>query len=136
MLAAPRASAEARRVLVACALLACVLLAAQSFSQTPVQLLIWRTAGGFAMGGILASVSALQASLAPKGRYGAVYGVDTSLSAGANAVSPMIGAGLSAAFGLPSVFVGASVIYGLTALLATIVVPKQAEDERPTTADG
>jgi DHA1 family multidrug resistance protein-like MFS transporter len=116
----------ARRVLIACTVLACVLLAAQSSSRTPTQLLVWRTAGGFAMGGILASVSALQASLAPKGRFGAVYGVSTSLSAAANAVSPMIGAALSTMFGLPSVFVGASVIYGLTAVLTAVVVPRKA----------
>jgi DHA1 family multidrug resistance protein-like MFS transporter len=117
-----------RRVLIACAGLACVILAAQALAQTPMQLLAWRTAGGFALGGILASVSALQASLAPKGRYGAVYGVDTSLSAAANAVSPMIGAALSTTFGLPSVFVGAAVIYGLTVALTAFAVPKPAEE--------
>jgi DHA1 family multidrug resistance protein-like MFS transporter len=115
-----------RRVLIVCAALACVLLAGQSLTQTPAQLLVWRTAGGLALGGILAAVSSLQASLAPKGRYGAVYGVDTSLSAAANAVSPMIGAALTAALGLPSVFVGAAAIYALTAILAAAVVPRQA----------
>ena len=116
-----------RRVLVACAGLACVVLAAQSLAQTPMQLLAWRTVGGFAMGGILASVSSLQASLVPKGHYGVVYGVDTSLSAAANAVSPMIGAVLSTTFGLSSVFVGAAVIYGLTAALTAFMVPRRTE---------
>ena len=89
------------------------------------QLLVLRTIAGVAMGGILASVSALQASMAPKGRYGAVYGIDTSLVAGANAISPMIGATLTATFGLTSVFFGAATIYALATIVAALVVPKR-----------
>jgi MFS family permease len=75
------------------------------------------------MGGILASVSSLQAALAPKGRYGAVYGVDTSMVAAANAISPMIGAALTATFGLTSVFYGAAVVYALATVIVLVVVP-------------
>jgi DHA1 family multidrug resistance protein-like MFS transporter len=115
----------ARRVLIACGAMACVLYAAQAWTQTPVQLLIVRTIAGTAMGGILASVSALQASLAPQGRYGAVYGIDTSLVAAANTISPMIGATLTATLGLTSVFFGAATIYALATVIAAFVVPKR-----------
>ena len=114
-----------RRILITCGTAACALYAAQAWTQTPMQLLLLRTVTGMAMGGILASVSALQASLAPKGRYGAVYGIDTSLVAGANAISPMIGATLTATFGLTSVFFGAATIYALATIVAALVVPKR-----------
>jgi DHA1 family multidrug resistance protein-like MFS transporter len=116
-----------RRVLIACGALACALYAAQAGAQTPAQLLVLRTLASVAMGGIIASISALQASMAPQGRYGAVYGIDTSLVAAANAISPMIGAGLAATFGLRSVFLGAAAIYGLATGVAAWVVPSRRE---------
>jgi MFS family permease len=91
--------------------------------QTSTQLLVLRTIAGIAMGGILASISSLQATLAPKGRYGAVYGVDTSMVAGANAIAPMIGAALTASFGLNSMFYGAAVIYAIATVVVLFVVP-------------
>jgi DHA1 family multidrug resistance protein-like MFS transporter len=112
-----------RRILIVCGAAASALYAVQAWVQTPMQLLALRVASGVAMGGILASVSSLQAALAPKGRYGAVYGVDTSMVAAANAISPMIGAALTATFGLTSVFYGAAVIYALATVIVLVVVP-------------
>jgi len=116
-----------RRILLVCGSIACVLYALQAWTQTPLQLLVLRTLSGVAMGGILTSVSALQASLAPKGRYGAVYGIDTSMVAAANAISPMIGAALTATFGLSSAFLGAAAVYGLATVIVAAVVPRRAE---------
>jgi DHA1 family multidrug resistance protein-like MFS transporter len=112
-----------RRILIVCGVAASILHTAQAWVQTPTQLLVLRTVAGVAMGGILASISALQATLAPKGRYGAVYGVDTSLVAGANAIAPMIGAALTATFGLASIFYGAAVIYAIATVIVLVVVP-------------
>ncbi|HUT18436.1 MAG TPA: MFS transporter [Anaerolineae bacterium] len=112
-----------QRILIVCGAAASVLYAAQGRVQTPTQLLALNVASGVAMGGILASISTLQAALAPKGRYGAVYGVDTSLVAAANAISPMIGAALTATVGLTSVFYGAAVVYALATVIVLIVVP-------------
>lgn len=116
-----------RRILLTCGAVACILYTLQAWTQTPLQLLVLRTIGGVAMGGILTSVSALQASLAPKGRYGAVYGIDTSMVAAANAISPMIGAALTATFGLSSAFLGAAAVYGLATVIVAAVVPRRAE---------
>lgn len=121
----------ARRILLVCGTLACVLYAAQAWTQTPMQFLVLNTTAGVAMGGILASISALQASLAPQGRYGAVYGIDTSLVAAANAISPMIGATLTATFGLTSVFFGAATMYALATIIAALVVPKRDPKDSP-----
>jgi len=112
-----------RRILLICGAIACVLHGTMAGVQTPTQLLILRTLGGAAMGGILASISALQATLAPKDRFGAVYGVDTSMVAGANAAAPMIGAVLAASWGLASVFLGAAAMYGMATLVIAAVVP-------------
>ncbi|MBN1813047.1 MAG: MFS transporter, partial [Anaerolineae bacterium] len=112
-----------KRILVASGALATVAFTTQAFARNPTQLLFLRTLDGVAMGGILASMSALQASLAPKGRYGAVYGVDTSLVAAANAIAPMLGAALTASLGLTSVFFGAAAIYALATVIVLVVVP-------------
>lgn len=112
-----------RRILLVCGAAAALLHTAQGLVQTSTQLLVLRTVAGVAMGGILASISSLQATLAPKGRYGAVYGVDTSMVAGANAIAPMIGAALTATFGLSSIFYGAAVIYAIATVIVLVVVP-------------
>lgn len=124
-----------RRILLTCATLSCLLYAVQPLAQTPFQFLLLRTASGIAMGGIVASISALQAALAPKNLYGAVYGVDTSLVAAANAAAPMIGATLTASFGLSSAFLGAALLYGLGTLVAAIVVPGRRPAPAPSSAE-
>jgi MFS family permease len=117
-----------RLVLLFCGAAASGLYAAQAWTQTTTQLMILQMLSGIAMGGILASVSALQAAMAPKGRYGAVYGVDTSMVAAANAISPMLGAALTATFGLSSVFLGAAAIYAVaTVVVASTVRTSQKE---------
>jgi DHA1 family multidrug resistance protein-like MFS transporter len=112
-----------RRILVMCAAASGVLYALMAGTRTPTQLAVVRALAGISAGGIVASVSALQASSAPAGRYGAVYGVNTSLMAVANAVSPMVGATLVASWGLPSVFFGAAAMYGLGTAVAGLVLP-------------
>lgn len=115
-----------RHVLLACGALAGVFFGLQAWASTPMQLLLLRTLGGVAAGGILAAVSSLLAALTPKQRYGAVYGVDTSMMAAANAIAPMVGAALTASWGLSSAFLGAAAMYGLaTAVVATAVPRKE-----------
>jgi len=121
-----------RRILLVCSAASVLLYALMAGTRTPVQLGLLRALAGVPAGGILAAVNVLQASLAPGGRYGAVYGVNTSLMAAANAVSPMMGAALTANWGLPSVFLGAAVMYGLGTVVTALVVPSgriEAEGE-------
>jgi DHA1 family multidrug resistance protein-like MFS transporter len=117
-----------RRIMLLCSVASAGLYGLMSGVRSPLQLGVLRALAGIAAGGILASVSVLQASLAPAGRYGAVYGVNTSLMAAANAVSPMIGAGLATGWGLPSVFVGSAAMYGLGAAVAALVLPSSASE--------
>ena len=112
-----------RPVLLVCGSATCVFYGLQALTQTVGQLMALRILSGLAMGGILASVSALLAALAPKGRYGAVYGVNTSVVAAANAIAPMVGAMLTARWGLRSVFLGAALLYGIATVLVAVAVP-------------
>jgi DHA1 family multidrug resistance protein-like MFS transporter len=112
-----------RRILMVCGAAACGLYALMAGTQTLTQLLIVRAIAGAALGGILASVSVLLADLVPQGRFGAVYGVDTSMMAAANALGPMLGAAVAARWGLSSAFAGAAAMYGLATVVVGILVP-------------
>ena len=119
-----------RRILLGCGAVACAMYGLQGFAQTPTQFLILRVINGAAMGGIVSSVSALLAALAPKDRFGAVYGVDTSLVAAANAVAPMVGAALTATWGLSAAFLGAAAMYGLATVVVAAAVPAKPKPEQ------
>jgi MFS transporter, DHA1 family, multidrug resistance protein len=89
--------------------------------SNPWQLGVWQFAAGFAMAGVLASISALLATLVPEGRQGAVYGVSTTIVAAANALASMLGAGVAVWWGLRSTFGVAAVLFGLgTAAAASL----------------
>jgi DHA1 family multidrug resistance protein-like MFS transporter len=118
-----------RRILIACGSAACVLYGLQSLAQTTLQFTILRVVNGAAMGGIVAATSALLAELAPKDRFGAVYGVNTSLTAAANAIAPLMGAALTASWGLSTAFLGAAAMYGLATLVVALMVPGKAESK-------
>jgi DHA1 family multidrug resistance protein-like MFS transporter len=118
-----------RRILLACGTAACAFYGLQGYAQTPPQFLILRVLNGAAMGGIVSSVSTLLAALAPKDRFGAVYGMDTSITAAANAVAPMVGAALTATWGLSAAFLGAATMYGLATLVVATAVPGRAKKE-------
>jgi MFS transporter, DHA1 family, multidrug resistance protein len=113
-----------RRVLLVCALLSGLLYVPQFFVQNPWQLLVLQGLLGLVMSGVLASISALLANLAPVGREGAVYGVDSSAVAMANAIGPMLGASVAALFGLRMPFLLAGVVFLVAAGLAWVTVPK------------
>ncbi len=104
------------RVMVACTLGAAALHVPQFFVSTPTQLLILQAAAGLVLGGIVASVSATLANLAPKGRQGVVYGVDTSATSVARAVAPMAGAAIATGLGLRFIFLCTAGIFALAAL--------------------
>lgn len=118
-----------RRVLLVCAVGASLLYVPQFFVTTAAQLLVLQVGVGLAMGGTLSVVSAMLATMAPEGRQGAVYGLDTSAVSAANAVGPMLGAFLAAGFELRSVFLCAAVVSGLAALGVAGLVPRQAQSD-------
>jgi DHA1 family multidrug resistance protein-like MFS transporter len=121
-----------RRVLLTCAVGGALLYVPQFFVVNPWQLLVLQGAIGLVMSGVLASISALQAHLAPEGRQGAVYGVDASATSIANAIGPMLGATVAAVMGLRAPFLLASGLIALAAGLAWILVPRPEQMKSPT----
>jgi DHA1 family multidrug resistance protein-like MFS transporter len=124
-----------RRVLLICATTVAILYLPQFFVTTPWQLLVLQGALGLVMSGVLASISALLANLAPKGHQGAVYGVDASIVSGANAVGPMLGASVAATWGLRAPFLLASATFWTATLLAWFLIPKDSQRESPATSE-
>jgi DHA1 family multidrug resistance protein-like MFS transporter len=119
-----------RRVLVACALGAAVLYAPQFLVVTPTQLLILQATAGVATGGIMASVSATLARLAPEGRQGVVYGLDSSANSVARATAPLAGAAIAAGLGLRYIFVCAAGVFALAALGMTRLSVRTKESKQ------
>lgn len=121
-----------RRVLLVCALLAGALYVPQFFVTAPWQLLLLQGAVGLVMSGVLASISALLANLAPEGRQGAVYGVDSSVVSVANAVGPMLGASVAAGLGLRAPFLLAAGVLVTATGLASVLLPRPEGKARST----
>jgi len=104
----------------------------QFFVTAVWQLLILQGAVGLVMSGVLASISALLATLAPEGRQGAVYGVDASVVSAANAVGPMLGASVAAAIGLRAPFLLTAGTLALAAGLVVALIPRKEQEKSPT----
>jgi DHA1 family multidrug resistance protein-like MFS transporter len=119
-----------RRVLMACALGAAVLYAPQFLVVTPTQLLILQATAGVTTGGIMASVSAMLAELAPEGRQGVVYGLDSSANSVARAIAPMAGAAIAAGLGLRYIFLCAAGVFALAAFGVAGLLAR-TEESRP-----
>ena len=112
-----------RLILVICALASALCYAPQSLVGQPMWLIPLQAAAGLAMGGILASISASLAALAPRGREGIVYGVDASVVSVANIIGPMTGSSLAALFGLRLPFVATAAVFGLGGIVALRLLP-------------
>jgi MFS family permease len=104
----------------------------QVLAGNPWQLGILQFVAGFLMAGVLASVSALLATWVPEGRQGAVYGLSTTIVAGANALASMMGAGVAVWWGLRSIFAVAAVLFGVGTLAAASLffVPALREEAK------
>ncbi|RME80388.1 MAG: MFS transporter [Caldilineae bacterium] len=110
------------RVLVTSAIVAALLFVPQAFVTRPWQLIVLQGISGIAVGGLVPSVAALMNRWSPRGNQGATYGLENSVRAAARTVAPLIAAAIAGWVGYRGVFVGASVIYVLTAVLAVVIV--------------
>jgi len=115
-----------RSILVACALVSVVCYVPQFFVTSHVPLLFLQVGTGLAMGGILVSLGASLARLAPDGQEGIVYGVDASVVSVANAVAPMVGSALAAWMGLRLPFLLAAALFGLAGVAAARLLPRHS----------
>jgi DHA1 family multidrug resistance protein-like MFS transporter len=124
-----------RRVLLICTVLVAVLFLPQFFVTTPLQLLVLQGAIGLVMSGVLASISAMLANLAPTGRQGAVYGVDASIVSMANALGPMLGSTIAVWFGLRAPFLLAAGAFFVAAIMAWFLVPRHGQGNSTTASE-
>lgn len=114
-----------RGILMACAIASAVCYVPQSLVDAPGWLLLLQAGTGLAMGGILASISASLARLAPEGQEGIIYGVDASVVSVANGIGPMVGSALAVWLGLRAPFLFAAGIFGLAGIAAARLLPRR-----------
>jgi DHA1 family multidrug resistance protein-like MFS transporter len=114
-----------RGIMIGCALTSVGAYAAMAAVGSPAALLAWQGLTGLAMGGILASLSAALAVLAPVGQEGVIYGVNASLTSVANAAGPLMGSTLAVWLGLRAPFVGSAAFFALSALAAVRLMPSR-----------
>lgn len=115
-----------RRVLIGVALLAALFYLPMSLSSNIWQFALLLTLAGAAAGGIMPTLSALLASYTEPGEEGAVYGLESSIMAGARAVAPMLGAVLVTWLGLRSIFIASSIAFAVMAVIAWRWLPRSS----------
>jgi len=118
-----------RKVLIVSLAAAAVLFGVQSQVTEVWHLLVLQALVGIAMGGVLPSISALLAQFTRHGQEGAVYGLDNSINSAGRAVAPLIGAAVSMGFGLRATFLATGVVFMVTCLLASILLPTIRAEE-------
>jgi len=120
-----------KRVLVACVLGVALIHVPQSMVSTPGQLMALRAIQGIFMGGIMPTANALLAQSVANENRGTVFGFSQSAQAGGRAVGPILGAGVSNAWGMPSAFlVTAGIFAAMSVLVAGFVrAPRKVADQ-------
>lgn len=101
------------RVLLACLLGACLAYLPQAFVQDVWQLLFLRVLLGVFLGGLMPAANALVAELVPAERRGVAFGLTVSAQSMANAVGPLIAAGIAANFGMHPIFLVTAAFFAL-----------------------
>ncbi|MEJ2558642.1 MAG: MFS transporter [Anaerolineae bacterium] len=123
-----------RRILILTTLLAALLYLPQSLVTQGWQLLVLQALVGVAMGGIVPAISALLARYTREGEEGAVYGLDNSITSGARAAAPLLGAAVAVWFGLRATFATTALILLGAGLLAAMGLPRPARPRQAGSA--
>ncbi len=117
-----------RPILFICGVMAGVALILQGFTSSYVLLVVWQFFIGVAIGGTLAGISTYVGRLAPEGRAGMAYGLDTMAVSMSNAVGPFIGGWLGSLFNLRVPYFVGGIVMALGSL-GVLRLPK--EDAAP-----
>jgi MFS family permease len=88
------------------------------------------------MGGTVTALSATLAALAPAGRQGTVYGVESTVTSVANAVGPMVSAALAVAGGLRMPFLGSAALFALAGMAASRLLRADPPRHSPVHENG
>ena len=103
-----------------------ILYLPQSLVTQGWQLLVLQASVGVAIGGITPGISALLTRYTPAGEEGAVFGLDSSVQAGARTVAPLLGASVATWISLRSTFIVTALLCLLAGVLAFWILPKRA----------
>ncbi|MCX7029294.1 MAG: MFS transporter [Spirochaetes bacterium] len=106
---------------------AALLVVPQAFSRTPVQLLVYRTAGALFLGGTMPAMNALIALRTDRDHHGSVFGLSSSFNSAGWALGPMIGVSIAVGAGYPPVFLVTAGGLALTAVAAQVLIRRRAE---------
>ena len=113
-----------RRLLIGSGLAAMLSYLPQAFVPNSAWLVLCQFLTGLAVGGTLSTLTALLVQFSPKGREGMVIGLDSSATAIAGGVGPMMGASVAAGMGLQAPFILSAGVMGL----GTVVVVRWVQD--------
>ena len=113
-----------KRVLLVCGVAATLFYIPQFFVTHVWQLLVLQALTGAAAGGIMPVLSALLNHFTEPGEEGAAFGFDNSVVSLSRALAPMLGAVIVLWGGYRTLFLAASVLFGVTVLLAYWKLPE------------
>lgn len=106
-----------RWILVVCGIVGGMCLILQGVAANYMLLVIWQAFLGIATGGTLATISAYVGRLAPEGRSGTAYGLDTLAVSLSNASGPFAGGWLARWFSLQTPFLVGGGVMALASVL-------------------
>jgi DHA1 family multidrug resistance protein-like MFS transporter len=113
-----------RWLLIGACLCAAALFAPQALARRIDLLLLLRAGVGVFFGVLIPATNAMIGLATPGHRRGSAYGLTSSATALGNAVGPLLGSGLAAAFGLSAIFLGTAGILALLSLWIALLVPE------------
>ena len=119
-----------RLILICCFMGGALAFLPQGFVVAPWQLLVLQAMAGATLGGITPSISALLARYTPQGEEGVVYGLDNSVSAGARALAPLLGASIAMWMGLRTTFTATCLLFFLAGILSLWRLPREKASGR------
>ena len=119
-----------RLILICCFMGGALAFLPQGFVVAPWQLLVLQAMAGATLGGITPSISALLARYTPQGEEGVVYGLDNSVSAGARALAPLLGASVAMWMGLRTTFTATCLLFFLAGILSLWRLPREKASGR------
>ena len=111
-------------ILLLCSLLGGVALVLQGIAPNYWLLLLWQVFMGVAIGGTLATLSTYIGKLAPPGRAGTAFGLDSTAVSLANAIGAFAGGLLAEAFSLQTPFIIGGIVMALCSPLV-LRLPRQ-----------
>ena len=110
-----------RRLLIASGLAAALFYLPQAFTSNTLWLAVEQGLAGFAVGGTLATLTALLIRFSPQGREGMIVGLDSSVAGLANAIGPMVSAS-AAGLGPQAPFTLSAGMFGVGTLVVVLWV--------------